>query len=300
MLRRVPLPEHERIPNRLSSNFRPGASRPRVPAGHLAIGLAGLLELQRLAGNRATSAMISSGRNANQEGSPAARRVEQTAGSANRWDRPLGPAISAAPPERFASPLVTSQVQRLALVNAAHMDPKGKWVPTVDAAGRATRVDAFNLKLAGGPGPVPSGGNKPTVDPLGFKYLRAKELTKRPPFYRRMHLLNGDLGGPGNSKSNLVPGSQSLNSSHIKHFEDPAMQELANGNTLSTYWVKVSYQQPSKYLKSAGAKAAWENTVDEIWGGFTYTDAMGVNHAGAFNAEEDKPSLANKPKWKGL
>jgi hypothetical protein len=226
-------------------------------------------------------------------------------GPANRWDRPLRRAVSGATAERFARPLPAISVQRLPLVNADDMDPGGAWVPTVDGKGRATRVDATNLKLKVGPVPpakqvaIFTGLNEPDgAAPPGWTYLRNKNLVGGPPGYRRMHLLNGNLGGPGNDKSNLVPGSASLNSNHFHQFEGPAMLELSYGLTLDTYWVQVWYNAPSNSLQTQGAKDAWQNTVKEIWGGFTYTDAKGTNHNPSYKAVEE-PNLDSNLNWLG-
>lgn len=192
-------------------------------------------------------------------------------------------------------------VQRIALSNVPHMDPGGSWTPTTDANGRAQKIVATNLKLAPGYNSVPSGSfNAPSVDPRSWQTLHGWNLVGGPPHYRRMHLLNDRLGGPGNDTRNLAPGTASLNSSHSSHFESPAMTDVLNqGLTITYYEVRIAYNPPSANLTSVAGKAAWEDTIWEIWGQFTYTDANNLKQAGHYNAEEDTPGLDTQANWVG-
>lgn len=193
-------------------------------------------------------------------------------------------------------------VQRLPLQNVPYMNPAGDWTPTLDANGRASSIVATNLSLAAGHTTVPSGAsNSPGVDPPSFNVLRSWGLThpQGAPNYVRMHLLNGRLGGPGNTTANLAPGSASLNSNHSMHFEEPAIQVLNAGGTINNYTVRVAYNPPSANLVTPAGQQAWENTIQEIWGTFTYTDANGTAHpAASYNADED-PGIDTQGGWVG-
>lgn len=192
-------------------------------------------------------------------------------------------------------------VQRLPLSNVPHMDAGGAWTPTLDANGRAQKIVATNLKLAVGHASVPSGSfNAPSVNPSSWATLQGWNLVSGPPYYRRMHLLSDRLGGPGNTTNNLAPGTQSLNSSHSSHFEDPAMTYVLNqGLTIDRYEVRIVYNPPSANLATVAGKAAWEDTIWEIWGEFEYTDALGKKQKGIYNAEEDTPGLDTQANWVG-
>ena len=187
------------------------------------------------------------------------------------------------------------------LSKVPHMAASGRWKPTM-SKGRVVRIDAKNLKLAPGYAKVPKGPfNVPKAKPWKWIWLAQNSLTHPhgPPSYVRMHMLNGRLGGPGNTKENLVPGSASLNSHHSTHFEEPAIRILNKGYRIKDYWVRVRYNKNSKHLVTNAGQQAWRATVDEIWGGFTYINAMGQLKPGNFNAEEDPSSLAAHPNWTG-
>lgn len=196
-------------------------------------------------------------------------------------------------------------LQRLPLVNAAHMDPAGAWTPTLDGLGRVTKVVATHLALLPGHNLPGQGHNSPSAGaiPNGWQWLNANNLThpKGPPNYVRMHLLNGQLGGPGNNIQNLAPGTASLNSHHSKHLEDEAQGWLAQGGEIEKYTVKVTYNAPSPNLNTQPAQDAWEGTVEEITGKLEFVHYVGNKRkigTGNFAAEED-PNLDTKANWLG-
>ena len=195
-------------------------------------------------------------------------------------------------------------LQRKALVNAAHMDPNGDWTPTLDGQGRVTKIVATHLALRPGHNLPGQGHNAPSVNPTGWQWLNTNNLThqKGPPNYVRMHLLNGQLGGPGNDKENLAPGTASLNSHHLKHFEDEAQGWLTQGGEIEKYTVEVTYNAASPNLITPAAQQAWEDTVEEITGKFEFVHYVGKKRkigTGKFEAEEN-PNLDTKANWLGL
>lgn len=65
-----------------------------------------------------------------------------------------------------------------------------------------------------------------------------------------MHLINDNIGGPGNDVRNLVPGPRSINTTMEKYFENPIKRSMgkdkdsisANKETKSVIWVDVDVQ----------------------------------------------------------
>jgi len=193
-------------------------------------------------------------------------------------------------------------VQRKALVNAAHMDPAGDWVSTVDGAGRVTKVVAKDLSLAPGQKFPGSGHNSPTPSgsPKSWKWLVANQLVhgSGPPGYVRMHLLNGRMGGPGKDAANLAPGTGSLNTNHSKNCEEEMIAWMNRGGEIDEYEVEVSYNRRSTSLKTASGQNAWMDTIEEIQAQFKYTDNTNTQHTEVFEAEEDT-GLDRWPNWQG-
>jgi hypothetical protein len=114
-----------------------------------------------------------------------------------------------------------------------------------------------------------------------------------------MHLLNCQLGGPGNTANNLAPGTASLNSNHFRHFEEEAQGWLSQGGEIEDYIVDVSYNSPSGNLNTQAGQDAWEDTIEDIEGNFEYVHYKGKKRKIAsadFSAEEDG-GLDTKANW---
>jgi hypothetical protein len=286
----APAPAKERALPEAPARIRPA---PRIGRRGTAFALDAdaVVALQRTAGNAQVARLL-------------ADRDARRPRTAARRDRPEGPVPDRFSRARAKRPAVMT-LQRKALVNVPHMDPGGDWTSTTDGAGRVKRIDATNLKLAAGVNAVPKGPfNAPQAagNPPSWAALEGANLTKLrgPPHYVRMHMLNDRLGGPGNTSDNLAPGSSSLNSQHCQNFELPAMDDVLNQQlTLDTYWVEVQYQAASNSLVGPAAKAAWEDTIWAMQGGFTYTDQAGVKQSPNFDADEDVPGLDTMPNWAG-
>lgn len=169
-------------------------------------------------------------------------------------------------------------VQRAALANAAHMKPYGHWSNTVDGNGRVNHIEGHDLKLETGHGLPGAGHNAASASPLGWAWLNGKlSFPGNPPNYVRMHLLNGQMGGPGDTTNNLAPGTASLNSHHFKNFEDEAQSWLSQGGKIQNYVVNVAYNGASANLQTPGAKAAWKNTISSMNGYFDFIHYTGGN-----------------------
>jgi hypothetical protein len=195
-------------------------------------------------------------------------------------------------------------VLRKALVNAPHMKSMGSWSATKDGKGRVTKVEAEDLQLRNGWTLPGTGHNPPKRSPKGWSWLNANDLThgNGPPNYVRMHMLNGQLGGPGNDADNLAPGTASLNSHHEKHFESEAKYWLNIGGEIEKYTVNVTYQPASGSLGSNAAKKNWRNTVADVDGEFDFIHYKGKKRARStapFSAEENA-GLDGKNNWLGF
>lgn len=197
-------------------------------------------------------------------------------------------------------------VQPKALVNAPHMDAGGSWTANTDNQNRVTKVVARDLKLKPNKVLPGSGHNSPSnaTSPTGWAWLKQNSLTHpgNPPNYVRLHMLNGQLGGPGNDTENLAPGTGSLNIHHENHFENEAKLWLGKGGEIEKYTVQVSYQGASGSLQSNQGKAAWRNTIEDLWGSFRYVyydnnDQRKTADA-PFSATEDA-GLDAQPNWSG-
>lgn len=95
-------------------------------------------------------------------------------------------------------------------------------------------------------------GSVPGVDIQGSNEVNAVHGTQGSPFCVRLHMLNGELGGSGNQRSNLGWGSTALNGQHklriendlnaaIDNHDDPATN---NQTVIDYYRVRFDYYQP--------------------------------------------------------
>ena len=152
--------------------------------------------------------------------------------------------------------------------------PRPKYTFDVDSAGRAEQAVAEDLSANR---PI---GSAPYHSPVGWTYLQAADHVQGAPYFRRLHLINHRLGGPG-QRQNLVPGTQSDNSTMEVGFEsaiktligDEPMQP--NKSAVVKMTVKVSYGHSAKKLKCKGANDDASNFPSLITGWFTYRDAPG-------------------------
>jgi DNA/RNA non-specific endonuclease len=114
-------------------------------------------------------------------------------------------------------------------------------------------------------------GSAPYQNPLGWSYLQdTDQTTGKAPYYRRLHLINHRLGGPG-QKQNLVPGSQQNNSKMEKDFEAPIKdlvghEPLQAGKTaIVSMNVKVEYGYAPKKQSRTGANKDYPERIICTW-----------------------------------
>ncbi|MEM7370313.1 MAG: DUF4157 domain-containing protein [Bacteroidota bacterium] len=122
----------------------------------------------------------------------------------------------------------------------------------------AYQMKARNLKLKNRGTRRLAPNNEPsrTVSPPGWTALKRLGLTKKAPSYKRMHLLNGKLGGTGTDEKNLAPGSSRLNTRHSKKVEEILQKHILKGGTVTEYFVSLKYRNK----KTAKMKSALEDT----------------------------------------
>lgn len=115
-------------------------------------------------------------------------------------------------------------------------------------------------------------GSAPYQNPLGWGYLGDTDQIQGVPYYRRLHLVNHRLGGPG-QKQNLVPGSQENNSAMERDFEAPIKNMIGDEPMMpgkkAVLWMKVSvtYRPAKKY--GTGSKVQtlqFPRTITCKWG----------------------------------
>ena len=151
--------------------------------------------------------------------------------------------------------------------------PRPKFTFNVDGSGRATEAIVEDLSANR---PM---GSAPYHSPIGWSYLQDANRVQGAPYFRRLHLVNHRLGGPG-QRQNLVPGTQSDNSTMESGFEnaiktligDVPMQP--NTSAVVNMTVKVAYGHSGKKLKcKGGGTADASDFPSSITGWFTYRDA---------------------------
>ncbi|WP_437727118.1 hypothetical protein [Sorangium sp. So ce861] len=89
-------------------------------------------------------------------------------------------------------------------------------------------------------------GSKPSVQPAWWAPMMNDPATDKQwvsNYVVQGHLLNENLGGPGNDMRNLTPIAKSTNTQHHNFVEKPAKNVKKNGNILE-YKVNVDYSQP--------------------------------------------------------
>jgi hypothetical protein len=93
-------------------------------------------------------------------------------------------------------------------------------------------------------------GSEPYQNPLGWDYLqKTGQTTDKAPYYRRLHLINHRLGGPG-QRQNLVPGSQENNSEMERDYERPIKDLVGHEPLQAKYRAIVSMRVKVDYKRS--------------------------------------------------
>jgi hypothetical protein len=107
-------------------------------------------------------------------------------------------------------------------------------------------------------------GNEPKVDPPGWDKLKKEKLTTKSPHYKRMHLLNAELGGHGNKIENLAPGSSYLNSKHFNEIECKLREKVRKGGTIQSYEVVANYRRSGLKRFTPDTTNIYKHTLESI------------------------------------
>ncbi len=145
------------------------------------------------------------------------------------------------------------------------------------SGGRATGAEVDNLTANR---PM---GSAPYQNPVGWNYLGAAGKIQGSPFFRRLHLVNHRLGGPGQIQ-NLVPGSQANNSAMESDYERPIKDKVghepmqAGKTAVVRMRIGVAYDRPAATLSAGGISInandipsrlrcawSWQETVGAPW-----------------------------------
>jgi hypothetical protein len=217
-----------------------------------------------------------------------------------RFAAPLSKA--AAPARASAQPVRPPVVQLWnALERATWMYKTGRWKATT-AGGRMTKVEAKLLKLKGKGFAIGANKNPATATPVGWYALKALGLTHpgHPPNYVRMHMLNGRLGGPGNTIENLAPGSNKFNGLHYRKFEKPVINAIKAGSEIETFSMTATYNAGGGALKTAAGKSAWNKTLSKLVCAATHTPPGFIGAKPLANVTiNETANLDTKKNWLG-
>lgn len=124
-------------------------------------------------------------------------------------------------------------------------------------------MSARGIKLKQGKHAL-AGDNSPEVSPPGWTDLQNLGLTNNAPHYKRMHLLNGQLGGHGNKTENLAPGSSDLNTAHHTEIEETLQNHVLAGGEIRTYDVFAVYRSTPPGRLSNDNKAIFRRTLASL------------------------------------
>ncbi len=208
---------------------------------------------------------------------------------------------------RFAAPLPKQSVPRAAapmvqMWKAPSKVPwmaNGKWDAFMKG-GRTVYMVAQDLQLGAGQ-VVGAGKNAPSVAPQSWNRLKAWNLThtRGPPGYVRMHMLSDRMGGAGNTKSNLAPGTNGMNQRHFNRMEKPLINALNAGGEVNSYKVYARYQTGNGGLKTAKGKTAWHDTLDRVICRAVYRPKAGAKKANYNRTITETAKISKKKNWKG-
>ncbi|MDX6692886.1 MAG: non-specific endonuclease [Blastocatellia bacterium] len=103
----------------------------------------------------------------------------------------------------------------------------------------------------------PGDGGVPSVDPPGWNWLRRK-LGRLKGQWVRFHLINAQLGGPGNDTENLVPTTNALNQNgNWRRLEDAAKESALDDEDWTYLEVNVGYDDDYPAGIPASINANW-------------------------------------------
>lgn len=133
----------------------------------------------------------------------------------------------------------------------------------------------------------PGDGGTPSVNPPGWAWLKTK-FGKLKGDWVRFHIINAQLGGPGNDASNLVPTTQALNlNGGWRGLEDNAKASATDDDdaTDSTWtYVEVDLDYDDEYPSGI------PESIDATWGyddGDNWVQSGGAVHLAQANPDDD-------------
>jgi hypothetical protein len=199
---------------------------------------------------------------------------------------PTGPAHGAGPPA----------VQMWEALENAPWMATGRW-KSVMKDGVVRHMTAENLTLEAGEDVGGENANPAVAAPQSWGRLRQWKMIHpgRTPGYVRMHMLSGRLGGPGDQKDNLAPGTNAMNQLHARRAENKLIKCLDAGGTVFKYTVQADYQDYSGNLRTNQAETAWQDTLRRLYWRASYQapGAKKVNTFGVIREEDDLDTQAN-------
>ncbi|MCO6357526.1 DNA/RNA non-specific endonuclease [Roseivirga pacifica] len=159
----------------------------------------------------------------------------------------------------------------------------GRLLGTVDYHGTnhpdgygAYTMSAKNLRWKAGAYMNFPSTNEPNNDYVpGWPNIVYNQLTTYYPHYKRMHLLNGKLGGSGDDVDNLIPGSADMNSEHYNKVERHLHNHLQNDGVVLNYNVGVEETQTNATNVPSQDKNAFKSTIKKLYCEYELDDGNG-------------------------
>lgn len=143
-----------------------------------------------------------------------------------------------------------------------------------------------------------AGEHSPEVDVPGWGSLQTLGLTVNYPCYKRMHLLNGQLGGTGSDSKNLAPGSCDLNNAHKTAVEQKLCGYVLGGGVIDLYQVECAYRKKALpgFAADPVKSAAYKSTLQSIC--FYYELDNGYKNGGMDTTLSEEAKIAKA--WNNL
>ncbi len=157
------------------------------------------------------------------------------------------------------NPTLAELTQKDAEAAAAAVTPTApQFFPTRNAAGWGTGMLAIKRGSLGGGSGV--GVSNPQFDDLNLRKSGNATSSSTASYYVLGHLLNEQLGGPGNTWGNLTPLSRSGNAQHEEQVESRVKTAVEGGKTIK-YEVRVDYSRSASPLLSQAPASAVDPAV---------------------------------------
>jgi len=187
-----------------------------------------------------------------------------------------------------------SVMQLKAIRGGGYLKGTVKYTPqNNNGSNSAYLMEASNIELKDPNVASLAGNHSPSVDPPGWTGIQGLGITKKAPFYKRMHLLNGELGGSGADVENLAPGSTDLNNAHAKKVENKLQKYVLNGGKILSYNVWAFYRTSGLNRMSSTTENIYKSSLHSICCEYELDD--GTNMIQKIEITEDKQTAQNWP-----